>query len=194
VIPVEKDVVELFLGRLDDPTASGRRPGSGFRAIMFTDIEGSTELTQRVGDKAAFDLLREHDRVIGTALDAHRGTEVKHTGDGVMASFGSITDAVACSIAMQRALRDRETSGEGTFVRVRIGISAGEPVEDRGDLFGSTVNLAARLCSHAEAGHIVVSNAVRELALGKKLPIREPHSVTLKGFDEPQLCAEVEWS
>jgi class 3 adenylate cyclase len=193
VIPVEKDVVALFMGRLDDPTRSGRPPGSGFRAIMFTDIEGSTDLTQRVGDEAAFGLLREHDQIVRAALDAHRGTEVKHTGDGIMASFESATDAIRAATAIQRALLDREATDEEGFVRVRIGISAGEPVEHGGDLFGSTVNLAARLCAHAEAGHIVVSNAVRELALGKQLPLREPQAVTLKGFDEPQLCAEVAW-
>ncbi len=193
MIPVERDVVELFLGRLDDPTASGRRPASGFRAVMFTDIEGSTDLTQRVGDEAAFTLLREHDRIVGAALDAHRGTEVKHTGDGVMASFESITDAVRAAIAVQRALQDGDKAEGEAFVRVRIGISAGEPVEHEGDLFGSTVNLAARLCAHATAGQILVSNAVRELALGKQLPLGEPEAVELKGFDEPQLCAEVAW-
>jgi len=193
VIPVEKDVVELFMGRLDDPTTSGRRPGGGFRAIMFTDIEGSTDLTQRVGDEAAFRLLREHDGIVGAALDGHRGTEVKHTGDGIMASFESVIDAIRAAIAVQRALLDREETGDEPFVRVRIGISAGEPVEHGGDLFGSTVNLAARLCAHADAGHILVSNAVRELALGKQLPLREPHTVALKGFHEPQVCAEVAW-
>jgi class 3 adenylate cyclase len=193
VIPVEKEVVELFLGRIEDPATFGQHPSSGFRVIMFTDIQGSTELTQRVGDDAAFRMLREHDRTIGAALDAHRGTQVKHTGDGIMASFALVTDAVRGAIAIQRALLDREDTEAGPALRVRIGVSAGEPVEHGGDLFGSTVNLAARLCDHAEAGHIIVSNAVRELALGKQLPVGQPEAVMLKGFDEPQLCAEVTW-
>ena len=194
MIQVERDVVEQFLGPAFDPAnATGGHLGGGFRAIMFTDIEGSTDLTRRIGDHAAVLLLLEHDRIIDAALDAHHGTRVKHTGDGVMASFLSVADAVGCAIAIQRGLRDRYASDPEPAIRVRIGISAGEPVEHGGDLFGSTVNLAARLCSHAGAGHIVVSNAVRELAMGKQLPLRSPESVMLKGFDEPQLCAEVIW-
>ena len=193
VIPVEREAVEMFLGRIDDPLEAGRDPEGGFRAIMFTDIEASTELTQRIGDAAALELLREHDRIVRGALDVHEGREVKHTGDGFMASFASVTQAVHCAVTIQRALLVRESTDDKTSLRVRIGISAGEPVEHHGDLFGSTVNLAARLCTAAEPGSIVVSNAVRELALGKQLPFREPRTVMLKGFEEPQSCSEVMW-
>src|SRR5262249_21301245 len=155
----------------------------GTRTIFFTDIVGSTALTQKVGDDGILALLEVHDRIVRDALAANRGTEVKHTGDGIMASFISAASAVRCGMEGLKniaAERDAETP-----LKVRVGIAAGEPIERAHDLFGATVQLAARLCQHAEPEQILISNAVAELCVGKRLPIREIGRLALKGFDDP---------
>lgn len=194
ITPVDHGTVEMFLGRPVDPTESGSVE-SAFRVIMFTDMENSTDTTQRLGDEAAMLLLRRHDSIIRTALEAHLGTEVKHTGDGIMASFASVTNALNCAIAIQRAVSLHNagaTDDDGRF-RVRIGIAAGEPVTEDGDLFGAAVQLAARLCGHAPAEGICVSEAVRELTIGKQFSFEPVKEVALKGFDSPVRVADLEW-
>ena len=194
IMPVDRSVVETFLGRIVDPTQSGEaRPA--FRAIMFTDMEGSTDLTQRLGDDAGMEVLRRHDSIVRSALNTHRGTEVKHTGDGIMSSFETVTDSLGCSIAVQQEIHAHNdaTPDQDAQFRVRIGIGAGEPVTERGDLFGASVQLAARLCDSAEAGRICVSEAVRELAIGKRFPFGPVEELTLKGFDGPVRVVGLNW-
>ena len=195
IIEVDPDMAEGLLGNGEVnvagavllPESDQRDPG--IRSVMFTDIVGSTELTQRLGDEAAMGLVNLHDQVVRAALDANGGREVKHTGDGIMASFVSAVGAVRCATQIQRELaRHRNGVGGGNGhvpVRVRIGAAAGEPVEQRHDLFGSTVQLAARLCAHCEPDQILVSNVVAELCLGKDLQFEDRGEATLKGFERP---------
>jgi class 3 adenylate cyclase/predicted alpha/beta hydrolase len=178
--------VEEFLGTSvssDSPVAP-----SGLVTILFTDMEGSTTQTQRLGDAAAQDVLRTHNRVIRDALKEHSGSEIKHTGDGVMASFGSAKGALECAVAIQRGLAEQDTP-----IPVRIGLNAGEPVAEDADLFGSSVQLAARVCAKAEAGQILVSNVVRELAMGKGFLFSDIGDIVLKGFEDPVRLYEVPW-
>src|SRR5205814_4037425 len=100
-----------------------------------------------------------------------------------MACFVSTVAAVRCAIRIQRALAQQEPTESDVPIKVRIGAAAGEPVEKNLDLFGSTVQLAARLCAHAEPQQSLVSNAVAELCLGKGLTFRDLGEVALKGFD-----------
>jgi class 3 adenylate cyclase len=194
IIPVDRSTVEMFLGRIVDPTESGVVT-SAFRVIMFTDIEGSTNFPQRLGDEAAMALLRRHDAIIRAALDAHQGSEVKHTGDGIMASFNSVTNSLSCSIAIQRAIaaHNRDAGVDDRFL-VRIGIAAGEPVTERGDMFGAAVQLAARLCASAAPGEIYLSHTLRGLAIGKRFDFSAPMDLTLKGFDEPVSAVLLQWA
>jgi class 3 adenylate cyclase len=112
-----------------------------------------------------------------------------------MASFVSAAAAVKCASKIQRELNKRSEEGEReNSIKVRIGLAAGEPVEHHQDLFGSTVQLAARLCSHAEPEQILVSNVVAELCVGKLLPFRELGEVTLKGFDRSVRAHAVVWT
>ena len=170
-------------------TPDARDPG--FRTVLFTDIVDSTSLTQSLGDEVAMELLRVHDKVVRDALAASSGREVKHTGDGIMASFISAAAAVRCAAQIQRELARREKSEHQ--IKVRIGGAAGEPVERDNDIFGSTVQLAARLCSHAEPEQILVSNVVAELCIGKGLLFRPLGEVSLKGFDRPVQVHAVDW-
>ncbi len=104
-------------------------PGDSLRTILFTDIEASTDLTDRFGDARARDLLRQHEDLIRAALAQHGWTEVKAMGDGFMTSFRSASGALDAAIAMQRAITDHFAETE-TPIRIRVGINAGEPIED----------------------------------------------------------------
>src|SRR4029453_13321509 len=130
--------------------------------ILFTDIEGSTKLTQELGDARAMALLRSHDQILRGALQENAGPEVKHTGDGLMAAFRSVSGAVQAAIQIQQRLADPVAAATGSL-RVRIGIAAGEPVAEGDDLFGAAVQLAARLSMRAGPGTILVSALVRAL-------------------------------
>ena len=162
------------------------------RTVLFTDIVGSTSLTQTLGDDKAMELLEMHDTIVRDALASCNGREVKHTGDGIMASFVSAASAVRCASKIQRGLAGAQMDN-GFPVKVRIGGAAGEPVERAADIFGSTVQLAARLCSHAQADEILVSNVVAELCIGKGLVFHPRGEVALKGFDAPVHVHAVDW-
>jgi class 3 adenylate cyclase len=161
-----------------EPTKEEHVVSGAFRTILFTDLESSTALTQAVGDAKAQDVLHGHNDAVRAALAAHDGEEVKHTGDGIMASFGSAVSAVEAALAIQRDLAGGE-------VRVRVGLNAGEPIQEEGDLFGGSVQLAARVCDRAEPGQVLVSNVVRELCTGKLFQFADQGEATLKGFPEP---------
>lgn len=192
LIEVTPGDVTAFLGRTADPP-SAPIADSAFRTIVFTDIVGSTRTTQRLGDDAAMIIVREHDSVVRKALQEHEGSEVKHTGDGIMASFGSVARALDFSITVQRSLHQRNVGKESYAVHVRVGLNAGEPVRDGGDLFGSAVQLARRVCDAGDAGVILTSNVIRELARGKNFTFRDRGEASLKGFDEPVRLHELHW-
>ena len=164
----------------------------GTVTILFTDIEGSTPLTQRLGDAKARELLREHERMVREALTAHSGSEVKTMGDGFMASFSSATKALECAIAMQRAFAEHNESADEP-IQVRVGLNAGEPIAEDDDLFGTAVNLAARICAHAEAGQILAPIVVRELAAGKQFMFADLGETELRGFEDPVRLYELRW-
>jgi class 3 adenylate cyclase len=172
--------------------ADARDPG--IRTILFTDIVESTMLTQRLGDEAAMALLDLHNTVVRSALADLGGREVKHTGDGIMAAFLSAAAAVKCASRIQNEFAKHEENRRERPLKVRIGAAAGEPVEHHHDLFGCTVQLAARLCSHASPEQIVVSNAIAELCLGKNLLFEDLGEIALQGFDRPVRAHAVVWA
>ena len=192
IIEVEGQTVVNFLGQPPSRPVGEPYTESAFRTILFTDIVGSTDLTQRLGDDAAMQLVRAHDAIVRRELAAVGGNEVKHTGDGIMASFASVARSIECAIAIQRAL-DAHSSDAEHPIRVRIGVSAGEPVAEHDDLFGAAVQLAARACNHAAAGAILVSTAVRELWVGKGFTFEPRGPFELKGFADLIPLYEVVW-
>ena len=193
IIEVEGRDVEVFLGTTAEvPRGQNPPPDTAFRAILFTDMEGSTALTQRIGDKAAMDVMRAHDAIIEKALAEHGGSRVKHTGDGVMASFASVAHAVACALAIQRQFA-AHNEGSSHPIRVRLGLSAGEPVEEHNDFFGAAVQLAARICAHAAPEEVLVANVIRELSIGKGFTFEDRGEVSLRGFDDPVHLYAVRW-
>ena len=192
VIEVDQASVRGFFGRLNTHPPGEPYTESAFRAILFTDIVDSTRLTQELGDRAAMSLLREHDAIVHHALGTFGGSAVKHTGDGIMASFASAFQAVGAAMQIQRALHERDAP-EQPELRVRVGVAAGEPVTERDDLFGAAVQQAARLCACAQPGCIVVSSGVHDLCRGKGIRFIDAGPVTVKGFDEPIGHFEVQW-
>jgi hypothetical protein len=184
IISVSEDDVLRFLGGIQDP-ADYSELKSPFRAILFTDLEGSTSLLQEVGESEFMVLLTEHDLIIRRALAASWGSEVKHTGDGIMASFENVAHALRCAAAIQDGFDARADSGATPELRVRIGIAAGEPVRHNDDIFGSAVNLASRICDAADAGHILVSDVVYDLGAAEGFAFEAADERDLKGFTSP---------
>ena len=201
IIEVDQGSVEGFLGKVQavpamtEPSGSGAEPSidTAFRAILFTDMQGSTALTQRLGDAAAMELLRVHDALIRDALHTHNGSEVKHTGDGIMASFVAVSGAVACAIAIQTAFASHNDQTRDDPIHIRIGLTAGEPVVENEDLFGAAVQLASRICDCAEPGAILVANVIRELCMGKGFLFADSGDTALRGFEDPVRLYEVRW-
>ena len=175
IIEIQPELAEGFLGGIETNAAGAViLPGGGadardpgIRTVLFTDVVNSTTLTQSLGDEAALAILGVHDTIVRDALSAFGGREIKHTGDGIMASFISTAGAVRCAIQIQRELDKHAQANPERALKVRVGAAAGEPVEQHNDLFGSTVQLASRLCAHAQPEQILVSNAIAELCLGK---------------------------
>jgi class 3 adenylate cyclase len=184
-------IVELTRDFLDEGRADvgsreppGARQGAGFQTILFTDLEASTELNQRLGDETARVVVRGHDAAVREALGRYGGREVKHTGDGIMASFRSAVAAVEAGLQIQHDLAAAE-------VRTRIGVNAGEPIAEEDDLFGTAVQLAARITDRAEPGQVLVSRVVADLCAGKTFEFRGIGDAALKGFDDPVPLYEV---
>jgi class 3 adenylate cyclase len=190
VIEVGEGPINAFLGAPPLHPPGDAYVESAVRAILFTDLCDSTKRTQELGDEGYMSLLHEHNEVVRTALDERGGREVKHTGDGIMASFLSISGAVESGIDVQQSLQRRNQEAEPP-IDLRIGISVGEPVTEDGDLFGSSVQLSARLCGVASTGGIAVSSAVRDLCAGKLIEFESKGALSLKGFAEPVPIFEV---
>ena len=153
--------------------------------ILFSDVEGSTDLRTERGDAVAHRILRAHEEVVRSCVSAHDGREVKALGDGFMIAFGSVRRALACAVAIQVGLAERNANAPGDEVQVRIGINTGEVVVEGDDLYGQAVNAAARIASRAKAGEVLVSEIVRQLAgSGPEFTFVDRGRYRLKGFPD----------
>jgi class 3 adenylate cyclase/DNA-binding CsgD family transcriptional regulator len=195
VAPGQRDGEEI---RLVQPSAAAASPAAGtaprLMVILFTDMEGSTALTERLGDAGAQEVLRAHNARIRECLARRSGVEIKHTGDGVMAWFLSAAAAIECAADIQRAFAEHNERNPDAPIHVRVGLNAGEPVAEEGDLFGTSVQAAARIAGRAGAGQILVSDVVRQLAAGKGFNFADRGRVALKGFAERHRLYEVQWT
>ena len=181
-----------FVGTGSEAKRASSAADTTFRTVLFTDIVGHTAMMHRLGDEKGRAVLREHEQVTRNTLKTYGGSEVKTMGDGFMASFTSITKGVECAIALQRAFDERNASAAEP-ITVRVGLNAGEPIQEDGDLFGETVILAARIAAKAEGAEILVANAVRELCSGKGFLFADRGEFVAKGFEEPVRVYEVRW-
>ena len=167
---------------------------SGTYSVCFTDLRESTGLRVRLGDGAFDDLRRRHDDLLAEAIVAVGGEVVKLMGDGVLAVFAGAVDALDSAVAMQQGI-DRLNRSLSTPLGLSIGLSSGDVAVERGDIHGTPVVEAARLCAVARAGQILASDVVRVLAGSRSSHRVEPFGdLTLKGLPEPLRTVDVVWT
>ena len=168
--------------------------GTGTVTLLFTDLVGSTELLDRLGDDAADRLRDDHFRVLRDAVREHRGEEVKSLGDGLMVAFGSAFDGLACAAAMQRRIAEDHERLGAESLGLRVGLNAGEVMRAEDDYFGAPVVVAKRLCDRAEPAQTLVSGILRAL-VGSRGGYRllDLGMLSLKGFADPVKAFELDW-
>jgi len=171
-----------------------REAQAGPVTVLFTDIAGSTAMTQSLGDAGAQQVVRAHNRVVREALSACAGKEIKHTGDGIMASFAKTSDGVDAAIQMQREVAVHNQNNPNLPLHLKIGINAGEPIAEDNDLFGTTVQLSARIVDKAKADQIFVSEIVRGICAGKQYKFINKGGFPMKGFGDDVILYEVVWN
>ena len=176
------------------PDLSARAGPDGTVTILFSDIEASTALTERLGDQRAGEVLRSHSTIIRHEVATHGGYEVKSLGDGFMLAFSGGRRALQCAIAIQRSFASYSDEHPDHPIRVRIGLHAGEVVREVDDFFGKNVILASRIAGQANGGQILVSSLLKELTESAgDLRFGEGHDVKLKGLTGSTRIYPVIW-
>ena len=180
------EAMEEFIGT----DQQAQTAGLATRTVLFTDIEGSTSLVDRLGDAEARTITREIENLTHVAIRSQRGVQVKTMGDGVLAWFNAASAAVEAAVQIQANLADHARYSD---IQVRIGISSGEPIAESDDLYGATVNQAARIMSMAQGGQIFVSDLVRGLLQGRRFQFEDEGRRQLRGFRESVQLFSVDW-
>lgn len=175
-------------------TAGAVNMPTGVVAILFTDVVGSTELLDRVGDEAGEELRRAHFTLLRHAVAEAGGEEVKSIGDGLMVVFASPVQAVGCAVAIQRDIDVRNRQRPEQPVAVRVGLNIGEPLRTEGDYHGLAVNVAKRLCDRAGGGQILATETVAALVAPRgRFRFKPAGRLALKGVAQPVTAVTVEW-
>jgi class 3 adenylate cyclase/ketosteroid isomerase-like protein len=160
--PTNLEAVTEAVGR-EHVDLRARVAPDGTVTLLFTDIEGSTPLAERLGDLRWLALLREHNAIVRHCIAQHGGFEVKTIGDAFMVAFGSARRAILCAIGIQRGVARYAAEHPEHPVRVRIGLHTGEPVREGNDFYGKSVICASRIAGQASGGEILVSALLRDL-------------------------------
>jgi adenylate cyclase len=177
---------------VERPDLARLAAGDGTVTILFSDIEGSTALNHRLGDRGWVHLLAKHDRVLQQAIDAHGGHVIKTQGDGFMVAFAEPSEAVGAACDIQRRLDTVRPGSRLSGVRVRIGAHRGSAVHRDGDLFGRNVAYAARVAAQADGAEVLVSDRVLE-SLTEETRVIESREVELKGVPGTHRLHAVDW-
>lgn len=138
---------------------------TGDATVLITDMEGSTAFTAAEGDETAVELIRVHERVVRETLSLHGGREIKSMGDGFMLMFSSPAAGVMCALDLQKSLAEHNIEHPNQPLNVRMGINSGPVIEEKGDIYGTTVNAASRIAAKARSGQLLTSGGVRDAAL-----------------------------
>lgn len=175
---------------LDDHLAT-----DGTVTLLFSDMEGFSEMTERLGDHRAHRVIRIHNALVRRQIDAHGGLELELQGDGFLVAFADPAAAVGCAVAIQRAFAAHSARPGTEPIRVRMGLHTGEAIADADRFFGKTVILAARVAAQARGGEVLVSGVVRERleARGVDLEYGPTREVTLKGLAGTHRVSTVTW-
>ncbi len=185
-------LVGLALATIEDELRQ-RTHVSTFRVIVFTDLESSTSFMADTGDADAREAMRQYDLRTNEVLAKHRGERVKGTGDGVLATFSSVAEALACVVELAREVDHAVERGE-LPLRLRVGVHVGETIADMGDVHGTVVNLTARVVDQAGGGEILVTDTIRQIVVGSTYRFTPLGDVDLKGIPEPIRLHRLEWS
>lgn len=187
IIEVNDEVIESFLGRIYDPeetetSESGLKvfSDSAFRVLLVTDITDPVLLRHQLGMEKANNLLDEQNNIIRKELSDHDGRKVENVGSGFIASFSSAVKAINCAVNIQKNLSDANRNLTG----FKIGISAGNPVENSDKLFGDTIQLARHLGAISKASRVALSSMVKELAASYNFQNDQRYFSTLSQQDE----------
>lgn len=180
------DRAKAFNGEL--PSARGIKT-----SLLFTDIAGSSAMFEQYGDDYGHQIVAIHDRIVGSIIARRGGVEIKRTGDGVLASFASCGRSVKAAILIQRQIARHNQRFPLLPLQVRIGINIGAVIRRSGDLYGTSVNLAARLCDTVEAGGILTTGIVNSRCRSKGYVFRSRGRMTFKGFSKKIPIFKVQW-
>jgi class 3 adenylate cyclase len=183
------DAARSLMRELSQPS----RIPEGTVTILFTDIEGSAQVFDRLGDDAARVIFREHDVLLREVVETHGGVEVKAQGDGLMLAFSSARRALLCAVDIQASTIERNASRPDNPLVVRIGLNTGDVISEDDDYFGSSVIVAARIAAAAKGGEILLSEATKAVAGRIRVPLvdRGPHE--LRGLSETTRLYEAVW-
>ena len=180
---------------VDLPYYRGQTSPDGMMTIVFTDIEGSTELLEQLGEEPWLELMQSHNRIVRDCVAGHGGDVVKSQGDGFMIVFRSAASALMCAVHLQRTFARYNGGNPGRELRVRIGLHTGNIFAADADFLGRAVIMAARLTGHARGGEVLVSDACRGYTerlgrwqFGPALELR------LKGLAAPERAYPLEWA
>ncbi len=190
----ELELIDVIAASITEsrPDLSSATAPNGTVTILFTDIEGSSQLTERLGDSRWLDVLHDHNEIVRRQVAEHSGFEVKSQGDGFMVAFPSAKGALRCAIGIQRALHARPH--DQVPLRVRIGLHTGEPVRDADDFYGKAVVLAARIASEARGAEILASSLVRELTESSgEFVFEAPTEAELRGLSGIHRLSAIRW-
>jgi len=179
----------------DQPDLQQHAAPDGTVTLMFSDMEGFTAMTEKLGDKKAHQVIRAHHGIVREQLSAHGGYEVELQGDGFLLAFASSRRALDCAVAIQRAFENYSTKHPNQPIRVRIGIHTGEAIREADKFFGKSVILAARIAAQAQAREILVSSLVKELTSSSgDVSFDAPREVALKGLSGTYALHPVAWA
>ena len=190
-----EDTIDDVIGAVEQerPDVRSYAAPDGSVTILFSDIESSTAMTERLGDERWLGVLRDHNAVFREQLKAFDGYEVKNQGDGFMLVFPSPVGALRCAIEVQRAFEERAAERPDERIRVRIGLHTGEAIAEEGDFFGRNVILAARIAAQARGGEILVSEALHEQCGEEGIAFGESRELELKGLAGTHTVFRAEW-
>jgi class 3 adenylate cyclase len=176
------------------PADDSRLP-RGTLTILVTDMVGSTELAEQLGDTRWWEILQAHNAFVRAQIENHGGIEVKAQGDGFLAVFASARQAILAAVAIQQAAARHSAENPSQRIELRIGLHTGETVESDGDVFGQNVILAVRIADVAAPGDVLVSGLTHDLtAAAGDLRFGPGEEVSLKGFSAPWRVHRVAWA
>jgi class 3 adenylate cyclase len=188
------DLIVHVLRRVDRlPQSAEEKVFSTQLALLVSDIVESTQMMDRLGEPTTLNLIHEHNEILRACLNAYDGTEVQHTGDGLIASFDSPANAAHCAIAVQQDCARHNQRTPHLPLRLRIGLHSGLVQREEARWFGIAMNEAARVCGHAAGGEILITDHMAKQFEADGIYLKDRGEVQLRGIPQPIHIHEIDW-